>query len=154
MLGDVLLILGINFAFAQCLVHANAHGISRTLPQLWMSLMRVLQKEWRNQGIICLIYLDDILIVGTSKTSVARSLDFVCNSPQEWRQRKVKPHTIASCEPFGLRSQFRARSSPCALKQTEKCEERATKLVTKEKVTYKPGLQIPPPPGSGEKEGG
>ena len=94
------------------------------------------------------------LIVGTSKTSVARSLDFVCNSPQEWRQRKVKPHTIASCEPFGLRSQFRARSSPCALKQTEKCEERATKLVTKEKVTYKPGLQIPPPQDRGKKRAG
>jgi hypothetical protein len=43
-----------------------------TLPQQWMSLMKVLQKYLRAQGLLLFIYLEDILLVAQSKTLVEK----------------------------------------------------------------------------------
>jgi hypothetical protein len=37
------------------------------LPHLFMGVMKVLQKLWRNLGLLVFIYLDDILILGNSQ---------------------------------------------------------------------------------------
>jgi hypothetical protein len=45
------------------------------LPQLWMSLMKVFSKKWRGEGIIVFIYLDEILVVSSSKSLLQKQLD-------------------------------------------------------------------------------
>ena len=42
-----------------------------------MSLMRVFEKLWRKRGIMCFVYLDDILIVGSTPQEVRKHLDFM-----------------------------------------------------------------------------
>ena len=55
---------------------AAPFGIS-TIPQLFMSVMRVLENIWRKQGIQVYVYLDDILIVGASVEEVNSHLEVV-----------------------------------------------------------------------------
>ena len=50
------------------------------LPELWMDLMKVLEKEWRKQGILCFVYLDDILILGSTKNLLEKHLNIVLSS--------------------------------------------------------------------------
>ena len=58
---------------------AACFGLS-SLPYLWMSLMKVFQKLWRGNGILCFIYLDDILVLGQSQLAVSKSLAFILQS--------------------------------------------------------------------------
>jgi hypothetical protein len=51
-----------------------------TLPQLWMEVMKVFQKLWRKKGILCFIYLDDILIINTTPQGVEKDLSFMLES--------------------------------------------------------------------------
>ena len=53
--------------------NAACFGLS-TLPQLWMSIMKVFLKKWRSQGITVFIYLDDILLLGGSPSQVQNHL--------------------------------------------------------------------------------
>ena len=55
---------------------AACFGLS-TLPQKFMSLMRVFEKLWRKKGIQCFVYLDDILVIGNSPTQVRRDLGYM-----------------------------------------------------------------------------
>ena len=55
---------------------AACFGLNQ-LPQLWMSVMKVFQKLWRQRGIICFIYLDDILVVGKTFSHTQKSIQFV-----------------------------------------------------------------------------
>ena len=48
-------------------------GLS-TLPQIFMSVMRVLEKMWRKKGLQTFIYLDDILILGSTPNIVQHHL--------------------------------------------------------------------------------
>ncbi len=41
---------------------------------LFMQVMKVLEKKWRSQGIICFIYLDDIRLFGALKKLVHKHL--------------------------------------------------------------------------------
>ena len=52
---------------------AACFGIS-TLPQLWMHVMKVFQKFWRKKGIMCFIYVDDILVLNTTPQGVEKDL--------------------------------------------------------------------------------
>jgi hypothetical protein len=52
---------------------AACFGLS-TLPQQWQSIMKVFLKKWRKQGILTWIYLDDILLVGSSPQTVQKHL--------------------------------------------------------------------------------
>ena len=52
---------------------AACFGLS-PLPQLWQSIMKTFLKRWREKGILTWIYLDDILVVGTSATMVEKNL--------------------------------------------------------------------------------
>ena len=51
-------------------------GLS-TLPQLFMLLMKVLEKIWRAKGIFVFVYLDDILVLAPSEKRLARDLSVV-----------------------------------------------------------------------------
>jgi hypothetical protein len=53
------------------------------LPQLWQSLMKVFQKKWGTRGFQVFVYLDDILIVGTSPSAAQRALDQVLQDLNE-----------------------------------------------------------------------
>ena len=50
------------------------------LPYLWTQVMKVLQKLWRKRGILCFIYLDDILIVNLSKKALKTQLQYVLDT--------------------------------------------------------------------------
>lgn len=54
-------------------LEAAPFGLS-TLPQLWMSLMKLLERRWRLQGHQVHIYLDDILVVGHNEQAVQKAL--------------------------------------------------------------------------------
>ena len=51
-------------------------GLS-TLPQLFMLLMKVLEKIWRAKGLFVFVYLDDILVLAPSEKRLARDLSVV-----------------------------------------------------------------------------
>ena len=61
---------------------AACFGIS-TLPQLWMQVMKVFQKVWRQKGIMCFIYLDDILILNTTPHGVEKDLKFMLGTLEQ-----------------------------------------------------------------------
>ena len=61
---------------------AACFGLS-TLPQLWMEVMKVFQKIWRKKGIMCFIYLDDILIVNSTPQGVEKDLTFMLQSLED-----------------------------------------------------------------------
>ena len=52
---------------------AACFGLS-VLPQIFQDLMKVFLKKWRSAGIVVYIYLDDILLLGSSAAMVARDL--------------------------------------------------------------------------------
>ena len=52
---------------------AGCFGLN-VMPHLFMQVMKVLEKKWRSQGIICFIYLDDILLLGPTKKLVQKHL--------------------------------------------------------------------------------
>ena len=54
-----------------------------SLPQLWTLLMKTFQKMWREKGIICFIYLDDILVIGQNQGSVQRDLEYMIKTLTE-----------------------------------------------------------------------
>ena len=47
------------------------------LPQLFMKLMKTFQRLWRQQGILCYIYLDDILLLGSTAHQVTKHLQIL-----------------------------------------------------------------------------
>ena len=50
------------------------------LPELWTKTMKVLQVIWRKKGIMCFLYLDDILIVNRNKTTLLREIQYMVQS--------------------------------------------------------------------------
>ena len=48
-----------------------------TLPQQWQSVMKVFQKLWRKGGILCFIYLEDTLVLGTTPHQVSHSITYI-----------------------------------------------------------------------------
>ena len=61
---------------------AACFGLNQ-LPQLWMSVMKVFQKLWRKRGILCFIYLDDILVVGKTFHQTQVSIQYVLDTLEE-----------------------------------------------------------------------
>ena len=59
--------------------NAAAFGLI-PLPQLWMQVMKVFQKIWRQKGILCFVYLDDILVVNTTPQGVQKYLTFMLST--------------------------------------------------------------------------
>ena len=55
---------------------AACFGLS-TLPQIWMTLMKVFQRKWRSKGLLVFIYLDDIFVVGDTQTATAKAISVV-----------------------------------------------------------------------------
>ena len=58
-----------------------AFGLS-PLPQLWMLVMKTFSRLWRKKGILCFIYLDDILLVNTTPLGLERDLEFMPRTPE------------------------------------------------------------------------
>ena len=54
----------------------SAFGIS-TLPFWWTKIMQTFTKLWRSKGILCFVYLDDILVLGPSPQKVASQTAFM-----------------------------------------------------------------------------
>ena len=52
---------------------AGCFGLN-IMPKLFMELMATFQKKWRASGILCFIYLDDILVLGETKRQVETHL--------------------------------------------------------------------------------
>lgn len=50
------------------------------LPELWTKTMKVLQRLWRKRGILCFLYLDDILIVNKNKSTLQIELGYILQS--------------------------------------------------------------------------
>ena len=61
---------------------AACFGLS-TLPQIWMEVMKVFQKLWRKRGILCFIYLDDILVINSTSKGVERDIAFMLQTLQD-----------------------------------------------------------------------
>ena len=57
-------------------------GLS-TLPQQWMVIMKVFAKLWRTRGILCFIYLDDILVLNSSPAAVKKDLEFILQTLED-----------------------------------------------------------------------
>jgi hypothetical protein len=55
---------------------AAPFGLS-TLPEIWTRIMKVFQKKWRAKGILCWIYLDDILVVGKNPKRLEKDMAVV-----------------------------------------------------------------------------
>ena len=53
------------------------------LPQLFMQMMKTFQRKWCQAGIMCYIYLDDILLLGTTKTQVEKDLIILLQDLQQ-----------------------------------------------------------------------
>ena len=47
------------------------------IPFLWTKLMQVFVKRWRSKGILCFVYLDDILILGKTAELCRKGIDMV-----------------------------------------------------------------------------
>jgi hypothetical protein len=58
---------------------AACFGLS-ILPQKFMLLMKVLEKIWRAKGIMCFVYLDDILLLGNTAKQVEKDLHFMVHT--------------------------------------------------------------------------
>lgn len=52
---------------------AGCFGLN-IMPKVFMEVMKTFQKLWRAQGILCFIYLDDILLLGCSQKEVNKHL--------------------------------------------------------------------------------
>ena len=52
---------------------AGCFGLN-LMPQIFMEVMKTFEKRWRSQGLICFIYLDDILLLGATKQQVSNQL--------------------------------------------------------------------------------
>ena len=57
-------------------------GLS-TLPQQWMVIMKVFAKLWRKRGILCFIYLDDILVLNSNPPALRKDLEFILHTLRE-----------------------------------------------------------------------
>lgn len=47
------------------------------LPFTWQDLMRVFERKWRGAGVICFVYIDDILVLAPTQTLAQQHLDLV-----------------------------------------------------------------------------
>ena len=52
---------------------AGCFGLN-IMPKVFMDVMKTFQTKWRAKGIFCFMYLDDILVLGSSKSQVDRQL--------------------------------------------------------------------------------
>ena len=60
---------------------AACFGLS-ILPELWMRVMKPLQKLWRAKGLLVYTYLDDILLLGETPSIVQKNLQIVLQTLQ------------------------------------------------------------------------
>ena len=59
-----------------------AFGLS-PLPQLWILVMKTFSRLWKKKGILCCIYLDDILLFNTTARGVERDLEFMLRTLED-----------------------------------------------------------------------
>jgi hypothetical protein len=54
-------------------------GLS-TLPKLFMAVMKPLQKLWRSRGLMVFVYLDDIIVFGSTRGLVEKHLHLMVDT--------------------------------------------------------------------------
>ena len=105
-----------------------------------MQVMKVLEKKWRSQRIICFIYLDDILLLGPTKKLVQKHLliliqdILVAGFKVNPKKCVLEPTQVINHLGFSLNlKEGKLQISPQKLKMVKKKE--LGKLVTKENLS-------------------
>lgn len=110
-----------------------ALGIS-TLPQKFMSLMRVFEKLWRQRGIMCFIYLDDILVLGNNPPQVQKDLEYMVktlvDSGIKINLKKSVLEPVQEVSHLGFTLYFKQRSLQVAPGKLKAVRKELEKLVT------------------------
>ena len=117
---------------------AACFGLS-TLPQLWTLVMKVLQKAWRSRGIMCFLYLDDILLVGPTPLLVQRHLDIMLESLQslglEINEKKSTLKPVQEIEHLGFGVNFQEGTLQVPVQKLKSIRKELGKLVTQKILT-------------------
>jgi transcriptional regulator of met regulon len=105
-----------------------------TLPQQWQSVMKVFLKKWRNQGLQCWVYLDDILLVANSPQMVqkqlAKMLEDLENSGMVVNQKKSQLMPTQAVEHLGFTIDFKQGCLQVPQEKLKAIRKELGKLVT------------------------
>ena len=106
---------------------AAAFGLS-PLPQKWMRVMHVFSKIWRRKGIMCFIYLDDILVINTTPQGVKRDLAIMMQTLKRAgmvvNTKKEYFGTNSNSGPFGIYPKFEGGAARGAQNKNQNCKKR------------------------------
>jgi hypothetical protein len=118
--------------------HAACFGLS-TLPQQWTMVMKVLQKVWRSRGIMCFLYLDDILLVGPTPRIVATHLQFMLETLDalglQVNQKKSVLTPSQEVEHLGFKIDFQTGRLQVPSQKLKAIRKEMGKLVTHVEMT-------------------
>ena len=105
---------------------AACFGLS-ILPELWMRVMKPLQKLWRAKGLLVYTYLDDILLLGETPSIVQKKFTDCAANPSVSRftnkSQKVHFRTLPRSQTFGFHFGFKRRLSQSPKGKVEICQE-------------------------------
>ena len=109
------------------------------LPQLFMSVMKVLQKIWRKKGMLVFVYLDDILVLGTTAQQTQKHLDMVLETLEEAgfmvNQKKSSQVPQRVLEHLGFQIDFQQGHLAVPGGKIKTCRKELGKLVTFSSMT-------------------
>ena len=109
------------------------------LPQLFMSIMKVPQKMWRQQGLLVFVYLGDILILGSTKVQAQRTLDIVLRTLQEAgfviNQKKTSTSPVQTLGHLGFHVDLKAGLLMVPKAKLKSIRKELGKLVTHSHLT-------------------
>jgi hypothetical protein len=117
---------------------AGCFGLN-VMPHIFMQVVWTLEKKWRSQGIIVFIYLDDILLLGATRSLVQKNLTILIQDILEagfkvnTKKSILEPTQLIHHLGFDLNLQVgKLQISPQKLKMVKK---ELGKLVTKDQLT-------------------
>ena len=117
---------------------AACFGLS-TLPKQWTMVMKVLQKVWRSRGIMCFLYLDDILLVGPTPRIVATHLQFMLETLEalglQVNQKKSVLTPSQEVEHLGFKIDFQTGRLQVPSQKLKAIRKEMGKLVTHVEMT-------------------
>ena len=117
---------------------AACFGLS-TLPQKFMSLMRTFEKIWRKRGIMCYIYLDDILVVGSTPQQVQKDLNFMVDTlVQSGMKINLKKSILSPTQEvqhLGFTLNFKEGALQVAPGKLKTVKKELGKLITKKEIS-------------------
>ena len=110
-----------------------------TLPQEFMMLMKVLLKHWRKQGMQIFIYLDDILLVSSSKILLQKQRDQVLDTLTKTgltvNLKKSQLEPSQEIKHLGFILDFKEGSLKVPVQKLKTVRKELGKLVTLKEIT-------------------